>query len=69
MNSWAKKIRDLQRRDMTLSQIAIAIGLATSSVGDIARGRSASPRGDAALKLQALHFERCKDQNSDAHME
>lgn len=44
---------------MTLAQIGEEIGLATSSVGDLANGYSESPRGDAALKLHALHEAKC----------
>lgn len=47
---------------MTLAEIASEIGLATSSVGDIANGRSVAPRGEAALKLHELHRSRCRKQ-------
>lgn len=40
---------------MTLAEIGAQAGLATSTVGDLANGRSSSPRGDAALKLYQLH--------------
>lgn len=40
---------------MTLAEIGQQTGLATSTVGDLANGRSSSPRGDAALKLHLLH--------------
>ena len=55
MDSWASRIRDLQDAGMTLAEIGTEVGLSTSSVGDIATGRTESPRGDAALKLHALH--------------
>jgi len=45
---------------MTLAEIGNEIGLATSSVGDIANGRTESPRGDAAMRLYELHATRCK---------
>lgn len=51
---------------MTLAQIGVEIGLATSSVGDLANGWSESPRGEAALKLDKLHRDRCADQDSAA---
>lgn len=59
MSKWSTRVRDLQASGMTLSEIAEHIGLSTSSVGDLANGRSASPRGEAALKLDALHTLRC----------
>jgi transcriptional regulator with XRE-family HTH domain len=59
MSTWAQRIRDLQAAGMTFQAIGEEIGLATSSVGDIANGRSSSPRGEAAIKLHALHQLRC----------
>ncbi len=50
---------------MTLADIGNEIGLATSSVGDIANGRTESPRGDAAMRLYELHSERCKPTASE----
>jgi len=55
MNTWAQRIRDLQSYGMTLQQIADQVGLATSSIGDIANERSEAPRGDAAVALYELH--------------
>jgi transcriptional regulator with XRE-family HTH domain len=49
---------------MGLAEIGEAIGLATSSVSDIEQGRTASPRGDAAMKLHELHLERCSPKAS-----
>lgn len=40
---------------MTYAEIGEAAGVAGSTVGDLATGRSKSPRGDAALKLHHLH--------------
>lgn len=47
---------------MTLAEIGQEIGLATSSVGDIANEWTKEPGGDAALKLHELHRSRCKKQ-------
>lgn len=47
---------------MTLAEIAEAVGLAPSSVGDLAIGRSSEPRGEPAVKLHALHLARCPAQ-------
>jgi transcriptional regulator with XRE-family HTH domain len=55
MDTWASRIRDLQTAGLTLSDIAEKVGLSVSSIGDIATGRTESPRGDAALKLYELH--------------
>lgn len=44
---------------MTLGQIGEAIGLATSTVSDIAQGRTSEPRGEAAVKLYSLHQRVC----------
>jgi transcriptional regulator with XRE-family HTH domain len=61
MTTWAERIDDLQEGDngLTLAEIAEQIGVAASTVGDLKTGRSASPRGEAALKLDALHRLRC----------
>lgn len=49
---------------MKLSEIGNAIGAATSTVSDIANGRTNAPRADAGMKLDALHRERCQSQQS-----
>lgn len=59
MSKWAKRIRALQLQGMTLAEIGVKVGLATSTVGDLANGRSESPRGEAALKLDVLHRALC----------
>ena len=59
MNTWAKRIRDLQEAGLKLSEIGEKIGMSTSGVGDIANDRTESPRGDAALALDKLHREMC----------
>ncbi len=45
---------------MALSEIGAKVGLATSSVSDIARGVTKEPGGDAALKLDALYREKAR---------
>jgi transcriptional regulator with XRE-family HTH domain len=60
MSTWASRIRELQTAGMTLAEIGEQTGLATSTVGDLASGRSSSPRGDAALRLHSLHEQRVK---------
>lgn len=59
MITWAERIRALQAAGLTLSAIGSEVGLATSTIGDLANGRSESPRGDAAIKLHALYERVC----------
>lgn len=59
MTTWSMRIRDLQSSGLTFNEIGEAVGLATSSIGDIATGRSGSPRGEAAIRLHELHLMRC----------
>lgn len=61
MKTWASIISDLQSAGMTYAEIGSEIGVAGSTVGDLASGRSKSPRGNAAVKLFALHADRAKD--------
>ncbi|WP_313248876.1 hypothetical protein [Stenotrophomonas acidaminiphila] len=57
--SWADIIGELQSGGMTYAQIGEAIGSAGSTVGDLASGRSQSPRAASALALLRLHSARC----------
>lgn len=57
--SWADIIGELQSEGMTYAQIGEAIGSAGSTVGDLASGRSQSPRAASALALLRLHSARC----------
>jgi hypothetical protein len=59
MITWQDRIEDLRALGMTLAEIGSHAGIATSTVGDLATGRTAEPRGDAALKLHELHRARC----------
>ena len=59
MSTWSIRIRELQQAGMTLAEIGVEVGLATSTIGDLANGWSESPRGEAALKLDKLHRDRC----------
>lgn len=67
MTAWASRIKDLQASGLTLLQIGTLTGLAPSTVGDLATGRSASPRGEAAVKLHELHLDRCCRPNKRAN--
>lgn len=57
--TWAHRVQALRASGLRLREIAHAIGLAVSTVGDLANGRTGSPRGEAALKLDALYRARC----------
>lgn len=57
--SWSEIISELQTDGMTYAQIGGVIGCAGSTVGDLASGRSQSPRASSALALLRLHVERC----------
>ncbi|MBS0364929.1 MAG: helix-turn-helix transcriptional regulator [Proteobacteria bacterium] len=56
---WSLRIRDLQVAGLSYAEIATLTDVAPSTIGDLATGRSACPRGDAALKLHELHQQRC----------
>lgn len=60
MKTWAQLISDLQATGMTYAEIGEAAGCAGSTIGDLATGRSKSPRADAAIRLLALHKERVR---------
>lgn len=55
MTDWKQRVLDIRGSGLTYAKIGEKVGLATSSVGDIASGRTKRPRGDAALRLDALH--------------
>ena len=55
MLTWSTRIQALRAAGMTHAAIGVAVGLSTSAVCDIERGRTKKPRGDAALALDALY--------------
>lgn len=59
MSIWTQRVKDLSAAGMTYADIASAIGLAPSTVGDLAAGKYKQPRADAAVKLQELHAVKC----------
>ncbi|APG04932.1 hypothetical protein BJI69_14215 [Luteibacter rhizovicinus DSM 16549] len=67
MQTWATRISDLTSRGMTYAEIGERIGLAPSTVGDLASGRSKSPRGEAAIRLNDLHRQRMNQRVEDQH--
>jgi hypothetical protein len=60
---WSKRIRALQKAGLTLETIGLEVGLSKSAMGDLATGRKLQPMGDAAVRLYALHMERCSRVN------
>ena len=67
MQTWATRISDLTSRGLTYADIGERIGLAPSTVGDLATGRSKSPRGEAAIRLNDLHRERMAEAKRERH--
>ena len=61
MVTWASRIQDLRAEGMTLAQLGEQVGLSVPSVLDLEKGRTKSPRGDAAMRLQALHKARARN--------
>lgn len=66
MSEWSERIKELEALDMTLAQIAKAIGMHVSSVSDIKRGASKAPTGMAAVELYKLHRRKCKPRKRSA---
>lgn len=56
---WSDRIKALEDAGLTLKAIGEAVGLTSSGVSEIKRGATKAPRGDAALKLDALHRLKC----------
>lgn len=56
---WPTAVADLERCGFTIKKISEEVGLAISSVSDLKRGASQSPRGMAAVKLHELHQRIC----------
>lgn len=59
MSTWSTRIRDLMAAGMKQSEIGAEVGLATSTISDLANGRTKAPGGEAAIKLHELHQKRC----------
>jgi hypothetical protein len=53
--NWKSIVRGLMAQGVTLAKQAQHIGVAPSSMGDLATGRSKEPSGWAAVKLHYLH--------------
>jgi transcriptional regulator with XRE-family HTH domain len=64
MKTWSSRISELRGLGMKLKEIGAEIGLSPSSVCDLEQGRSKSPTGEAALKLDELHALRCSRSQS-----
>lgn len=61
MSTWSTRIRDLMAAGMKQSEIGAEVGLATSTISDLANERTKAPGGEAALKLFELHQKRCSN--------
>lgn len=59
MKDWSDRIKSLEAAGWTLTQIAQEIGLSLSGLSDIKQGRSAEPRGMAAVNLHKLYGRVC----------
>lgn len=60
MTNWASRIQELREQGgLTLTEIAKRADMPLSTVGDLATGRSKSPRYDAAVRLDRIHSEVC----------
>lgn len=60
MNDWSDRIKSLESAGWTLTQIAQEIGLSLSGLSDLKQGRSAEPRGMAAVNLHRLYGRVCE---------
>lgn len=65
MKTWACIISELRDAGMTYAEIGEHVGVAGSTIGDLATGRSKSPRGNAAVKLFALHADRVQQSGEE----
>jgi hypothetical protein len=63
MITWQDRIGALRTVGFTLAAIGREIGLTAQSVCDLEAGRSKSPRGDAAIKLDSLFQRAVMKQN------
>jgi transcriptional regulator with XRE-family HTH domain len=63
---WKKLIAELTEAGVTQEQIAQHCGVSQSSVSDLGRGATKSPRWEFASKLQALHAEKVGPRTANA---
>ena len=59
-------VRELMAQGMTLAAIGERVGLAKSSLSELAAGLKQEPRGTAAILLYRLHGRRCGRRNGRA---
>lgn len=55
MIDWQKLIQELEALGWTRQELADHSGISYSTLCDLANGRSAEPRGNAAVRLNDLH--------------
>lgn len=56
MTEWADRIKAIQDASgLSLTDLAREVGMSVSGLSDVRHGRSAEPRGMAAVRLHAMH--------------
>ena len=64
--TWQQLIRDLRDSGMPMCVIAKRCDLSPQAVTDIGSGRTAEPKGFAAVKMYALHARRMRSKKKAA---
>ena len=64
--TWQQLIQDLRDSGMPMCVIAKRCDLSPQAVTDIGSGRTAEPKGFAAVKMYALHARRMRSQKKAA---
>jgi DNA-binding transcriptional MerR regulator len=59
MVTWQHRIQSLLDAGFTLQSLADQLEVRASTLNDLHKGHSKSPRGDLALAIDALYRERC----------
>lgn len=59
MVTWQQRIQSLIDAGSTLQSLADELGVRSSTLNDLHKGHSKSPRGDLALRIDGLYRERC----------
>lgn len=53
--NWQQRITDLESLGQTLAKLSRQVGLSAQALSDIKTGRTAEPKGMAAVRLHSLH--------------
>lgn len=62
--SWPQRILELEQSGLSLTEIAIRVGVAKSTISEVKSGATKAPNGDAAVALYKLHKRRCQSQTA-----